>query len=91
METHVKVCLKSDWTLYCKEETYDSLKEAMKNKQLIEIENLFGSTETIDGEHIAAVFISTVQSREAYEKFSKLMDDEEKAFKKDNPDNPEWL
>ena len=88
MKTHVKVCMKSDWTTYCLEEHFDKIKDAMLNKEIVEVRNIFNGREILDGSNIAVVLMSTVESRAAYEEFEKMINDETEEFKKENP---EWM
>jgi len=76
MKTHVKICMKSDWTTYCLEEEFDRVKNAMINKEIVEVVNLFGGPEILNGADIAVVLISTVESRMAYEEYEKMIKDE---------------
>ena len=76
METFVKVCLKSDWIMYFEEAAFDQLREAKTNKACITLTNLFGTVEVVDGEHIASLFISTVEGRAKYEEFEKMLNAE---------------
>lgn len=81
----MKVCTRHEWSTYFKEKDYDKLKEAMKNKEIIELHNLFDSLEVVDGAMIEVMHISTVRSRAAYERFEKMMTDEEKEAKEKEP------
>jgi len=82
METHIKVCMKSDWSMYLKQEDFNSLHEAMVGGKIIEIQNLFGTRELIDGGDISTLHISTVESRAMYEDFEKMLKDEGKKEEK---------
>ena len=84
METYVKVCMKSDWTMFFKEESLVVLKKAMKDKEVVELYNLFGVSEVVNGEDIATAFVSTVESRALYLEFEKMIEAEDKEIK------PSW-
>jgi len=71
METFVKVCTKSEWITYLKMEDFERLGKAMVNKDVIRVTNLFGMPEFLNAEDIAVIFVSTVESRAAYEVFDK--------------------
>ena len=73
METHVKICSKFDWVMYFKEEDYERLREAWYQGIWIELDNLFGSREVVDGKNIAALFISTPEARVKYEELEKML------------------
>ena len=73
MQTHVKICSKFDWVMYFKEEDYERLREAWYQGIFIELDNLFGSREVVDGRSIAAMFISTPEAREKYEELEKIL------------------
>jgi len=49
MKTHVKVCTRSDWSTYVKEEDFDVLRQAMIDKEVVEVQNLFGTREMLNG------------------------------------------
>jgi len=76
METFIKICMKNDWVSFCLEEEFEKLGQAMVNKDIIRIQNLFGAPEFIDAGNIAILFISTVESRASFEKFDKMIDAE---------------
>lgn len=81
METHIKVCMKSDWSTYVTHEDFDRLKEAIIDKRVVEVQNLFGTRELIDGGDVATAHISTVESRLKYEQFAQRLSDEEEEAK----------
>ncbi len=85
MKTHIKVCTKSDWSTYVKIEDFDVLKNAMLDKEVVEIQNLFGTRELIDGGDITTAHISTEESRALYEDFAKMLKDEEP-----EEEDPSW-
>ena len=93
METHVKVCLKSDWSMYFKEADFKGLLHAWEQGILIELENLFGAREVIDGKQIASLFVSTREARLKYERFAHMLskEEEEVAEESEKEEKPEWL
>jgi len=72
----VKVCMKSDWVTYLKEEDFDKVGKAMINKDVVRIRNLFGMPELLDAGNIAVLFVSSVKSRAEYEEFEKILNTE---------------
>jgi len=81
METYTKVCTKSDWTMFFKEEDYERVRDAMINGVFLELENLFGSRETIDGSDLINVFVSTKEGRLKYEQLAQMLKNEEEEAK----------
>jgi len=77
MEDHVRVILVDDWVCYFELKYYETLKEAMIGKKIIELKNLFGQLVVIKGKTILYIFRSTVEGRERYDKFDKMMKAEE--------------
>jgi len=84
MENHVRVILADDWVCYFETACYESLKEAMMDKKVIELKNLFDQPVVIKGETILYIMMSTVEGRAIYDKFNKLMKDEEEE------EDPSW-
>jgi hypothetical protein len=84
MKTHIKVCTKSDWSTYVEVEDFDILHTAMVDKKVVEVRNLFGTRELIDGGEIITLHISTEEGRAKYEKFEKMINDETEE------ENPSW-
>ena len=76
METHVKICSKFDWVMYFKEEDFERIREAWYQGIFIELDNLFGTREIVDGRNIAALFISTPEGRAKYEELEKILSKE---------------
>lgn len=86
METHIKVCTRSDWSTYVKKEDFDVLKKAMIDKEVVEVQNLFGTRELINGEDIVTIHISTEESRAEYEEFEKMI----KGELEEEEEKPSW-
>lgn len=89
METHVKVCSKFDWVMFFKEEDYERLREAWYQGIWIELDNLFGTREVVDGKNIAAMFISTPEGRAKYEELEKILKTELEAMEIEE-EKEEW-
>jgi len=89
METHVKILLKDEWVAYFPEAYYETLKTAMIEEKVVEVENLFGGKDLVNGKYILLVFLSTKESRLKYEQFAQMITEEEEDFKKEG--KPEWM
>jgi len=92
METHVKVCTMHEWSSYFKEEDYSKLVQAKHDGAFIELHNLFGTLEAIDGAMIEIILVSTVETRARYAEFEAMMNEEDRKFRKAYEEaHPEWL
>ena len=74
--------MKSDWVMYFSITDYEKLISAVRNDSLIELENLFGGREVVDGSDVSTFHVSSVESRAKYEKFSQMLTDEEETTTK---------
>jgi len=74
--TFTRVCLKSDWVLFHQEKNYEVILIAWKRGLFVDVINLFGTKETINGSEIASLFISTKESRIGYEKLEQMLEKE---------------
>ena len=77
MESYIRVCMKSDWSLFCQVEDFDVLKAAMNAGEVIELRSLWNTRQLIDGGDISTLHISTPASRVLYGEFEKQMLEEE--------------
>ena len=92
MENHVRVILIDEWVCYFPVESYETLKQTMINKEILELNNLFDMPIIIRGESILYIFMSTTEGRLLHDKFDKIMRTEEKEYEKKYKEaNPEWL